>query len=127
MPVTTSGGLTGDMDGVGNIWDAAGQYIGNAKSKILTPSTSSSSTGTSSSPLATLEEWAAGIVSRKQLAPGLAPGLMTLEDIVLIVIGLMLIGAAVFTFRETQQVVKQVTRTVRSTADRAITAAAAAA
>jgi hypothetical protein len=117
VPFTTSTGITALMDSVGNIWNNAGQYIGKMTSQgpqlsgtppltvagtaaTSTTSSSSSTPGLASSlvtgvkGLATLENWAAGLVTRTQTAGG---GL-SLEDLVLIVLGLILLGGAVATF-----------------------------
>jgi hypothetical protein len=123
IPMTTSTGVSGSMDSVGNIWSEAGQYLGNVAtifdntqtpspvpaptvpSTSTTAKTSGSSTSTSpgsGSALATLAKWAAGIVTGSK-------GL-DLEDMVFIVLGLMLVGAAVFSFKETQTVVQNVTK-----------------
>lgn len=128
IPITTSTGLSGDLDSLGNIWNKAGQYIGNVKSQSTTAQSPPVSPGPSSPPptastdyLKTLEKWAAGLVSDQTTGGGLS-----LEDLILIVLGLMLIGAAVFTFRDTQNVVKTITKTARGAADTKLAAALAA-
>ena len=82
-----------------------------------TPSSASSS-GLYGS-LGTLAKWAAALVSSPTETTGL-----TLEDILFIVVGLVLIAAAFFTFHETQSVIQKATKTVRGAADK-ITAKAA--
>ena len=72
--------------------------------------------------LGTLAKWAAALVSSPTEATGLS-----LEDILFVVIGLVLIAAAFFTFHETQSVIQKATKTVRGAADKAVMTAAAAA
>jgi hypothetical protein len=133
IPTTLSTGVQANMDSLGNLWNSAGQYIGNmtaissglspmptpapspsaaTSAANTTPSSATPSPSAASSPLATLEKWAAALVDR-----GTTKGGITLEDMVLIVIGLMLVGAAVFTFKDSQTVIKNVTKTASKAAE----------
>jgi hypothetical protein len=85
------------------------------------PPSSASSSGLYGS-LGTLAKWAAALVSSPTETTGLS-----LEDILFIVVGLVLIAAAFFTFHETQSVIKQATRTARGAADKITSKAAEAA
>lgn len=84
-------------------------------------SSSASSSGLWSS-WGKLAEWASALVSSPTEATGLS-----LEDILFIVVGLVLLAAAFFTFHETQSVIKQATRTARGAADKLTSKAAEAA
>ena len=130
VPFTNSSGITGNLDAAGNLWNEAGQYIGQVTATgpqmsgtptpltvagtAATPAASSStSTGIVSGlaqsigSLAKLEQWASNLVTRNT-APNTG---ITLEDIVFVVVGLILIGAAVFSFKGTQTVIDTVSRT----------------
>jgi hypothetical protein len=128
IPFTNSSGITGNLDAAGNLWNEAGQYIGKMTSSgpqmsgTPTPLTTagtaaSSSTGTSTGiiagvaqsigALAKLEQWASNLVTRST-TPNTG---ITLEDIVFVVVGLILIGAAVFSFKGTQTVINTAAKT----------------
>lgn len=130
----------GLIDSVGNIWNEAGQYIGNAANGLenaLNPPTPAAAVGgipnqpsgavgpqtkQSKGAIASavaLEEWAAGIVSRTSTGTGLS-----LEDIVFILLGLLLVAAAVFSFKETRTAISNVTDTVTKGAGKAAELAA---
>lgn len=130
-------------DALGNIFDAAGNHIGVKPGSIAdvgtvgTPNATTSQSGsgvpvTQQSPtratgasnyLSTLESWAASLVERStEPAKG-----VSLEDIVLMVLGVLLIAAAlmamVFSFKETQSLVRSTVKTARGAADKAVVAA----
>jgi LPXTG-motif cell wall-anchored protein len=82
---------------------------------------SSAAAGGSSSPgaigsLVALEKWAAGIVTRST-APTTG---ISLEDIVLIVLGILLVAGALFSFKQTKNVVQTITKNARGAADKAV-------
>jgi hypothetical protein len=89
------------------------------------PASSPSSRGVLGN-LAQLEQWAADLVTRQ---PDQGGGL-SLEDLVFIVLGVLLIAAAVFsfvfTFNQTQQVVKSGVKAARGAVDAKVAAALAA-
>jgi hypothetical protein len=109
VPITTSSGINGAIDTAGNLWNEAGDYMGNVSSSPAAPATPAASSSTLGA-AAKLTQWAAGLVSRST-APGTG---ISLEDIVFIVLGLMMMGAALFTFEQTKTVVKNVTDTVKT-------------
>lgn len=128
----------GYSDASGHIYNSEGIYVGNLPSPLTaapatsqstasTPKTDTSPTVASSGTnyLQTLEQWAANLVDRNT-QPSKD---ISLEDIVLIVLGVLLVGAAlvamVFTFNETQRLVKSATKTARGAADAAIVGAVA--
>ena len=84
------------------------------------PASSSASSSGLYGSLGTLAKWAAALVSSPTEKTGLS-----LEDILFVVIGLVLIAAAFFTFHETQSVIQKATKTVRGAADKAVLAAVA--
>jgi len=63
--------------------------------------------------LAKLEQWASNLVTRTT-TPNTG---ITLEDIVFVIVGLILIGAAVFSFKGTQTVIDTVTKTASKAAE----------
>jgi hypothetical protein len=87
------------------------------------PSSSASSSGLWSS-LGKLAQWASALVSSANPAEPLG---LSLEDLLFVVVGLVLIAAAFFTFHETQQVLKKATRAARGAADKVTAKAAEAA
>ena len=74
--------------------------------------------------LGKLTQWASALVSSANPAEPLG---LSLEDVLFVVIGLVLIAAAFFTFHETQSAIKQVTGSVRGAADKITSKAAEAA
>jgi hypothetical protein len=95
---------------------------------------SSSSGGSPTSPgvmssLGSLSSWAAALVSRKDNTESGFAG-VSLEDIIFIAVGLILLAAAVgsfvFTFNETKSISKTIVKTARGAADAKLAAALAA-
>lgn len=126
----TQGAAQTTTDTLGNIFDAAGQHIGVVPGSIAdvgtvgnpNAKTSQSSSGvpkTNASPtrasdyLKALEEWAANLVSRSD-EPDTSG--VTLEDIVFILLGVLLIAAALFSFRTTQTFVKEFSKSAAKAA-----------
>lgn len=132
VPFTTNTGLSASVDAAGNLWNEAGQYIGQmgvngpvlagmptSGSTITTGGTSApppaaapaAASGSSSSAttnyLAIIEKWLANLVT----------GGVSLEDIIFVVIGLMLLAAGVFSFRGTQTVIKTAAKTAGHAAE----------
>jgi hypothetical protein len=135
IPFTNANGVSGVLDSQGNMWNSGGQYIGQLTgtpapttpapgpaATVSSPSSpaaaaSSSGSGTSSGAIGTLAKWAAGLVTGTSSGSG-----FTLEDFVLIVLGLLLIAAAIFGFKGTQEAIQNVSRGATKAAE---TAAAA--
>lgn len=88
-----------------------------AASSAAQPSTSSpgliKSAVNSIASLASLEQWASNLVTRNT-SPNTG---ITLEDIVFVIVGLILIGAGVFSFKGTQTVINTVTKTAAKAAE----------
>lgn len=84
------------------------------------PASSSSLYGS----LGKLAQWASALVSSANPAEPLG---LSLEDLLFVVVGLVLLAAAFFTFHETQQVLKKATRAARGAADKITSKAAEAA
>jgi hypothetical protein len=118
------------VDALGNIFDAAGNHIGVKPGSIAdigTPNrgtaTSQTSSGvptTNASPTQA-NDWRAKLQGYFDSLSHSDPGTHLLEDAIFIVLGLLLVAGAifsfVFTFKQTQQVVKAATGKARGALD----------
>ena len=114
--------LTGDTSWIDNPTGMEGLPTPIAPAR---PSTSSATPASSSAAAATstptagylsqLEQWAAGLVN-KATVPSTG---LSLEDIIFILVGLILVAAAVFSFKGAQTVVQTVSRTASKAAEAA--------
>lgn len=114
IPFTTSSGQSALVDSVGNLWSEAGQYLGKWSGSAT--GTSSPTTAASSTPsggYGQMAQQAIGAVT-KAILPWSG---IDLEDTIFIVVGLILVAAAVFSFKETQTAVKTVIRTTGRAAE----------
>jgi hypothetical protein len=133
IPIPLAGGGVGQLDqDTGNVYNSTGSLLGNMNktpsSQIPSSPAAAGTAGagvkypTGSPTLDSLEEWASGLVQRTPLGHWI-----TLEDLVFIVLGLLLLAAAFFSFRQTQTVIKSSVKNVRGAIDTKAAAALAAA
>jgi LPXTG-motif cell wall-anchored protein len=128
-PVALPSGDAGHLDAAtGDVFNQAGEWLGNLNKTALANMPSSPATASSPAAagkpassgagaltaLVTLEKWAAGLVSRSS-EPNTG---LSLEDIVFIVLGLLMLAGALFTFKETKTTVQNITRSARGAVDK---------
>jgi hypothetical protein len=124
IPFTNANGVSGVLDSLGNMWNSGGQYIGQLTGTPAptTPAASPSSTVSAGAPAnQSLTSYAADMLAAPLNSIKQSPlakwfGLPSLEDVVFIVLGLLLVAAAIFGFKTTQDAIQNVTRTATKAA-----------
>jgi hypothetical protein len=126
IPFTNANGVSGVLDSQGNMWNAGGQYIGQLTGTPApttpAPGPAASSTVSAGAPAnQSLTSYAADMLAAPLNSIKQSPlakwfGLPSLEDVVFIVLGLLLVAAAIFGFKTTQDAIQNVTRTATKAA-----------